>query len=353
MSKSNRLKRYTNWEYWPAYMFYLPILPYAFYLAIKRRSSTFMSTVNPSIKNAGNGTESKYKTLELIPDKYKPKSIFISEKRDFDSVIKVLHKNGIDYPIIAKPDIGFRGILVEKIYSDSALISYLEKFPVNIILQEFIDLPYECGIFYYRLPTEEKGTISSITLKEFLKVTGDGKTKIEDLIKKDKRAAHYINYIKDSNAINFESIPKEGVVISLSDIGNHAKGTQFINGNHLIDKTLTDTFDVINKQIDGWYYGRLDIKYNSFDELRKGENFVILEINGTIAEPTHVYDTTKTSYLKAVETIRKHWKVIHTIAKINIENGVQTIPFKAFWKDVYKLLKYTQKITKLARKSKG
>ena len=56
-------------------MFYVPNLPYAFYLAAKAKHSAFFSAVNPSIKSSGNGTESKYQTLQLVPEKFKPKSV--------------------------------------------------------------------------------------------------------------------------------------------------------------------------------------------------------------------------------------------------------------------------------------
>ena len=65
-TNTRKIKLFKNWEYWPSYMFYIPILPYAFYLGLKARSTTFMSAVNPGIQNSGNGTESKYKTLELF-----------------------------------------------------------------------------------------------------------------------------------------------------------------------------------------------------------------------------------------------------------------------------------------------
>ena len=48
----------------------------------------------------------------------KIKLIENSEERNFENTLKKLYQQGIDYPIIAKPDVGFRGMLVEKIYSD-------------------------------------------------------------------------------------------------------------------------------------------------------------------------------------------------------------------------------------------
>ena len=100
--------------------------------------------------------------------------------------------------VIIKPDIGFRGLLVKKLNSDADLATYIEKHSfIDLILQEYIDLPNECGIFYTRLPNAEKGKISSITLKKFLAVEGDGSSTILELIRKDKRAVRYEHLIKE------------------------------------------------------------------------------------------------------------------------------------------------------------
>ena len=56
--KGIRFKKLTNWEYWPSYMFYVPVVPYAIYLALKSRSFGFFSAVNPAIEGSGNGLES-------------------------------------------------------------------------------------------------------------------------------------------------------------------------------------------------------------------------------------------------------------------------------------------------------
>ena len=349
MPRFNFFKKFTEWEYWPTYMFYVPNLPYAFYLALKARNFTFYSAVNPSIKSSGNGTESKFETLKLIPDHYKPKSVFVPIKRDFESVIKELHHHGIDYPIIAKPDVGFRGLLVEKIYTDQELKDYLASHPITIILQEFIDLPNECGIFYYRLPNTEKGIISSLTLKSFLSVTGNGISTLKELVAFDKRAQHYTKMLSENLKDSWNETIGKGETFLLSDIGNHCKGTQFINGNHLIDEYLSDTLDVINHKIDGWYYGRLDVKYSSLEELRSGKNLIILEINGIISEPTHIYDPYHATYFQALRAIRKHWDIVHDIASVNIKNGTKPKNFLEFWNEIKWLKNYIKKVKELTK----
>ncbi len=316
--KVKNLKTILQWEYWPPYMFYVPLLPYAFYLAIKSRSFGFFSAVNPSIEGSGNGLESKFKTLQLIPDKYKPQSIFVSKSQQFEKTLSDIKNENIEFPLIIKPNIGFRGLLVKKINSQEELQNYLKKYnTIDLIIQEFIAYKNECGIFYYKEPGNKKGIITSITLKKYLVVIGDGKSTLLELIKKSERAKNYLNIVLELNKANLEYIPKINEEIILNVIGNHSKGTQFINGNHLINSYLKNTLDTINLDINGWNYGRIDVKYNNFNELLNRENFKIIEINGVIAEPTHIYDASKGTYLKALKSIKNHWEIIY---KIGVKN---------------------------------
>lgn len=121
MIRSNSIKKITDWEHWPSAMFYLPNIPYAFYLAYKAKHLAFFSAANPCIKSSGNGTESKYETILLVPEKHRPKSVLIKPNTDFEIVCKNIQEQKINFPLIAKPDIGFRGLLVEKIASKDAL----------------------------------------------------------------------------------------------------------------------------------------------------------------------------------------------------------------------------------------
>ena len=326
-------------------MFYIPNLPYAFYLAAKAKHAAFFSAANPSIKSSGNGTESKFTTLGLIPDKYKPKSILHVANSEINNTLLSLEKAGLYFPLIVKPDVGFRGLLVKKVNGIDELKLYLKKYPVNTIIQEYIHYKNECGIFYSRNPNDEKGKITSITLKKFLTVKGDGTSTLKALIAKDLRAKLYINILEELHQTTLNSVPKKNEELLLSVIGNHCKGTQFLNGNHLISKELEETFDDLSKSIPGWFYGRIDLKYNTFSELEKGENFKVLEINGIIAEPTHIYDTNSSSYFKALKAIRTHWKSLYDIAITN--HNQHKIPYKSvrkFIAEMFELRAYTKKV---------
>lgn len=317
MSRKIFFHKLSNWEYWPTFMFYLPNIPYVIYLAIKAKSPVFYTATNPRIKNSGDGTESKFKTTLLIPKKHRPKTILATPKQRFSTIQKNIATEKIKFPLIAKPDIGFRGMLVKKINSENELKEYLKKYPIDIIIQEFISLKNECGIFYYRLPNEKSGTITSITLKKFSTVIGNGKSTLSELILEDKRAKIYYDIFQDIHKENMNLVPRKNKEISLTAIGNHSKGTQFKNGNRLISNELIKIISEIEQQIDGWFYGRLDIKYDTFEKFINNKKFKILEINGIISEPTHVFDARTYSYFDAVKAIREHWKIVYKIATTN------------------------------------
>ena len=349
MTKKSKIALFSNWEHWPTSMFYVPNLPYAFYLAARAKHTAFFSAANPCIKSSGNGTESKYITTQLIPENYRPKTILVQANTNFETVLSEIKKIQISYPLIAKPDIGFRGLLVQKINNESTLKSYLEKYPIPIIIQEFLDYKKECGVFYHRKPNEKKGQISSITLKRFITVIGNGNDCLRTLILADKRAKLYIDLFQKIHQGKLKSIPEKGKEVPLTAIGNHSKGTQFINGNHLISKQLEATFDALSIAIPGWYYGRVDIKYNDFSELENGSNFKILEINGILSEPTHIYDAENYTYFKALKAIRTHWKSLYEVAMVNHKEN--KVPYKSprlFIKEMIDLRAYTKRVKKLS-----
>ena len=345
-----RIYKLFHWEYWPLLMFYIPNIPLAIFYAIKMKSLVFYTAVNPGIKNAGIGSESKYNTLKMIPSKYTPKSVLHQRNQNIKTTIIEIKKSGITFPVMVKPNIGFRGLLVKKIDSEITLKNYLEKYPVAFIIQEFLSQRYECGIFYYRYPNKKTGKISSLSLKEFLSVNGDGISNLKELIFKDKRASLYYSFLKENTSLDLATILEKNKLKKLSSIGNHSQGTRFINGNHLINKTLEKNLDKLSHQIEGWYYGRLDVKYNNLEELYNGQ-FKIIEINGILAEPSHIYDTSKNSYFQALKTIRFHWKQMYLIASYNQKyNGVkfrETIPFT---KEMIQLTRYSKRLKKLLKK---
>ena len=349
MKRSSFLTRLTNWEHWPTFLLYAPIVPFFLRRIIKAKNPIYYLVTNPSILYSGMGTESKYKTLSLVPKKYQPVSILIPENINFNEILNELKSSNIVYPIIVKPDIGFRGYLVKKINNEHELRKYFLKINIPVIIQEFIDYSNEIGVFYSRIPGAKKGKITSITIKKYPTIVGNGKNTLSELILADDKVFLYHDLIKNIQKEKMEKIIAKDKTITLSEIGNHSKGTQFLNGNHLINNDLENIFDTLNHQIHGWFYGRIDLKYRSFEELCNGEKFKIIEVNGIISEPTHIYDTSAGgSYFAAIRSIKEHWKIMDKIALKNHRDYDVPYPkLTPYVQEIFRLYKYVKVLKKL------
>jgi len=117
------------------------------------------------------------------------------------------------------------------------------------------------------------------------------------------------------------SVPAEGETLLLEPIGNHARGTKFINGNHLIDQTLRDVFQPVWENMEGVYFGRFDLKCASLDALWRGE-FTVMEMNGVFSEPAHVYDPAN-SIGGIYRDYYHHWKSMYHISRAQSKRGVK------------------------------
>jgi hypothetical protein len=173
------------------------------------------------------------------------------------------------------------------------------------------------GIFYYRIPGDERGHVSGIVGKEFLTVVGDGRSSIASLVKQNDRSFLQLSSLKRTYGEFLDTILAKDVSYILVPYGNHARGAKFINLNHKITDALTRTIDNVCQQIPGFYYGRMDIKFNSWEEMLEEGKFSIIELNGAGSEPTHIYDPAN-SIFYAWKEIHKHWRLLYTISSLNV-----------------------------------
>lgn len=314
-----------SWEYWPVYIANIPTVLFWLYFALRSRQLFFFSVVNPVIETGGVLGESKSNILKRIPREHLPITLFLTKDAQvFPQVANLLKAQGISYPLIVKPDIGERGFLVAKIENEAALQAYFQQVNVAVLVQEFVDSPLEISVFYYRFPDAKEGTVTSVCLKKMLTVTGDGQSSIAELMQAYPRASLQLDRFKQDAPELLTKIPASGEEVLLEPIGNHCRGTTFLNGNHLIDDQLSEVFNAIGQQMDGIYYGRFDMKCTSVEALKMGKGFKILEFNGVAGEPAHIYDPAY-PIRKAYADIFKHWSIIYQISKIQRSKGVQAM----------------------------
>ncbi len=316
-----------NWEYWPFYVVYAPLFGYWFWLCLKARSLFFFNTSNPTIRNGGFLQESKKEIYDMIPPRYYPSTLLFKAGTSATEVLGQVANAGMSFPLIAKPDMGLRGISVKKINNENELTGYINGSKVDYLVQTFIPFENEVGIFYYRLPEQDNGQISGIVEKEFLTVRGDGLSTLLDLLKRDPRYILQLKTLQKTDAARLEKVLLKDEVELLVPYGNHSRGAKFIDISHLVDEQLTASVDAVCKEVPGFYFGRLDIRYRSWEELCAGKNFSIIELNGAGSEPTHIYDP-RHSIFYAWREIMRHWVIL---LKISIQNHRQLkMPYMKF-----------------------
>jgi hypothetical protein len=306
-------------EYWSFGVVYIWIMPVWAWLGMRARSLFFFAAANPTIENGGFMMESKKKIYDLLPPRSYPGTRYFRRQEDPAMVSQQLKEAGFCYPLIGKPDIGGKGRGVKKLDTEAELLAYATASPLDFLVQEYVDHPYEAGIFYYRYPGQEKGRISGIVRKEMLAVQGDGGSSLRALLLRDKRYILQLPALEKMYGPLLDVILPAGEVKELVPYGNHARGAKFLDDSHLADECLTNSIDALCRQVDGFYYGRLDIRYRSWEELRQGR-FSVIELNGAGSEPTHIYDPKHSLWFVWKEIIR-HWVILWRISRLNHQKG--------------------------------
>ncbi len=321
------LHKITHWEYWPFQVLYIPMYFVWLYYAVKARSLFFFNASNPLMKNGGFLMESKKEIYDLMPTQFYPKTILAHQGVSIQQVNEDMVMAGLTYPLIAKPDIGMRGLAVKKINNKGELLHYITNSQVDFLLQEFIDLPKEIGVFFVRIPGEAKGKVTGIVAKEFLTVRGNGKSTLVDLLEENPRFHFQLSALKKEYADQWHTVLENGEEMNLVPYGNHCRGTKFIDAGNMINTKIEDVFNHICLQIPEFYYGRLDLKFNTIEELEQGKKFSIIELNGAGSEPTHIYDPTHTIFY-AWKEIKRHFGLLYTVSIANKKSGASYLTCK-------------------------
>lgn len=326
-----RWKRIGRWEYWPTLPLYLPVLPVICWLALRYRSLSLVTAVNPGMPSGGFVLDSKSEILHSLESSGRvatfaliPKQL--QENERLKRLRRIVSEKDFTYPIVLKPDFGERGSGVLIARDEKACVTYLAKATQDTIVQEYIS-GVEFGVFYERAPGEENGRITGITHKASTTVIGDGKSSLERLILADKRAVAQAPVFLELQASRLGEIIPCGETIALNFIGTHSRGSLFLDACDARTTAMEAAIDTASKHFAGFHFGRYDIRCPSLEALRRGENFYIVELNGVTSEPTHIYDP-RHSVFHAWKALARQWSRAYRIAAENRKNGASPMALK-------------------------
>lgn len=323
----------------------IPVYGIYSWFAVQARHVFFFSNVNPGIPLGGAVGESKYDILQRIPNRLRPKTLMVSGDAPFAEVEAQMRAAGLKYPVIAKPDVGERGFLVRKVAHEAELREHLERYRVPFLIQEFLDHPVEMTVLFHRFPDDGRFGISSVCMKEFLSVQGDGVSTVRQLMARNYRAAFQLARFEREFPELMNRVPAAGEALLLEPIGNHARGTKFLNANHLVDREMELRFREICTEIDGVLFGRFDLKCESVEALRRGE-FQVMELNGVFAEPAHVYDPAHGMW-RVYRDYYRHWRIMFELYRAQMRLGVRPTPHREAWHFIRQYLRYKNELEAL------
>lgn len=319
------LQRMRRWEFWPAWLFYIPVVIYILWLGLRFRSPTAFTAANPAFESGGVVGESKAVALAALmrnaPDlvaqfEFLPESVPLADRI---AQAQRFVESTAGYPVILKPNIGARGRGVSVIRDEPALRTYLEEASGNILVQRYIDGD-EFGVFVFQEPQTRRTVVYSITNKRFPNVVGDGRRTLSQLIAEDSRARLIAPLLWRRFASRLHEIPALGEAFPLVEIGAHCRGSLFLDAGHLRSAALTATMTRVFDAIPGFHFGRLDLRCPSAADLSRGEGLQILEVNGVTAEAAHIYHP-DTPLIAGYASILRQWRIAFEIGDEQHRHG--------------------------------
>lgn len=321
-------------EFWPAWAMYMPVFFQCLGLSVKYRNVCLPLIANPKIPLSGMVGESKADILNQAAEDVRSylceyvtstNEALLDDKTNAQNTLTDYHTKGLQLPAVAKPDLGCRGVGVRLIETEDQLIHYISAFPKNarFLLQEKSKYQAEAGVFYIRYPGEKKGKVISITLKYTPWVIGDGVSTLKQLIMADPRASLLSHVYLPRHKANHDKVIPEGEAFRIAFAGSHSGGSIFRDGNRYITEALAESLDTFFDGMPEFHYGRLDVKFKNIDDLMKGENFQILEVNGASSEATHIWDS-KTKLPDAIKVLMNQYRTLYEIGHLNRKAGYQT-----------------------------
>ena len=293
----------------PPALFYLPLIINWIALGIRHRSLTLPTCVNPAIPTGGMWGESKSDILmDVSGDARRFVADFVVLRRrsdpaalryDIDGALALLAAKRLSFPVIAKPDVGWHGCGVRLLADATAVADYLGHYPAGeqLILQRFVPHACEAAVLYARLPGERCGRVLSLALRYFPHVVGDGQSTVRALIERDCRARRKIGLHLGADPSHsgpdgaaLDRVPAAGEIVRIALIGNQRAGALYRDGRVYLTRLLEQRIDDIARSMCEFHYGRFDLRFESLEQLGRGENFSIVEINGIGGEAIDAWD---------------------------------------------------------------
>lgn len=337
--------RFRRREYWPTELLYWPMAPLYFVWGLRYGPIAF-TACNPGIEGGGGVIgESKKAILDAMPEAapWILRSVRIdrgeARARADEALAAIASNPALAFPVILKPDSGYRGFAVKLAREAADVREYFESMLAPAIVQEYHAGPQECGILWARHvePAANgglQGRIFSITRKTFPVLVGDGRRTLHQLVFAHPRFHAQAGVFLSRWAADRHRVLAEGEELRLAESGNHCQGTLFADGADLITAGLEARIDAIASSFQGGLdIGRFDLRYESDEALRRGEGFRIIELNGVTGESTNLYDPSRSIFWAYGVAIRQ-WRLMYQLGAERQRQGHKPLPVRELFRRI-------------------
>jgi hypothetical protein len=322
-------------ERMPRWLICVPLVCQWLWLALRYRGATLPSAANAAISGGGLIGEGKLEYFQGMGPRARAATArhtaaVAGAGLTDRQMARLLAADGLDFPLIAKPDIGLCGYGVRRVDDMAALQGYLGAFPrgETVVLQEYLPQAGEAGIFYARDPATDQGRVIGLALRYFPRVTGDGHLSVDQLIAADPRARRLAHSPRHQGPAGGARIPGAGEVVRLATIGSTRVGGLYRDGARHITAPLAAAIDAIARDMPDFHFGRFDVRFDSLQELALGQGFRIMEVNGAGSEAIQAWDP-DVPLLRGLGMVFAKQRLLFAIGAARRRGGVRPIGLHA------------------------
>lgn len=301
------------------------LVPHIAYLCIKYRMlPSDIIHANPALPQGGLPFSPKDEILDRFSGALPYTVVRTREplKERVKRGIEFAEKHG--WPCIVKPNSGHRGIDIHLSADADEMENILKRQTWDYQLQKYCPYTHEFGVFYCRMPGDDRGSIVSLTQKVIPVITGDGSADVEALI--DRGDIVNKKAVKEAMSARLHEIPSAGENIVTLVGASHSRGSIFLDASHLETQALAEKVHEFCS-VDGFYFGRLDVRAESVEAFQAGR-FEVIEVNGATSEMIHVYDN-RISFSEGLRILKRQWSLLFKIAS-RCRDASRRIPFLRF-----------------------
>lgn len=318
-------QRLTRWEFWPVWAVYPPVFFSVIWEGLRLRGLTLWANCNPGMTLSGIALESKSGLLASL--EAGDEGIRVARFRRVSGEgaepveeVKSFVREVGGFPVILKPDVGQRGQGVAIVHDEEEAREWISHCDEVFLVQEYVR-GLEFGVQWARFPETKRGMIPSLCGKHPQRIQGDGKRTLKELILDDDRAVLMASYYFKKFAGELNRVLVDGELFGIAPIGTHSRGAVFTDERSLVTERLRGAFDRLGDRFPGFHLGRYDIKVPSIDDLQAGREIVVLELNGVMGEPAHIYQPGY-PWWRGIRDLCRHFRLAAEIGKACCDRGI-------------------------------